>query len=70
VFVCQVDKGSILLASFLCQLDTGRSYHKERSYSWGNASMRSSCKAFSQLVFKGEGPLVGGGISGLVVLVL
>jgi hypothetical protein len=32
--------------------------------------MRSSCKAFSQLVFKGEGHFVGGAISGLVVLVL
>ena len=30
--------------------------------------MRSNCKAFSQLVFKGERPLVGGTISGLVVL--
>ena len=30
--------------------------------------MRSSCKAFSQLVIKGEKPLVGGTISGLVVL--
>ena len=30
--------------------------------------MRSSCKAFSQLVIKGERPLVGGTISGLVVL--
>jgi hypothetical protein len=30
--------------------------------------MRSSCKAFSQLVIKQEGPLVGGAISGLVVL--
>jgi hypothetical protein len=30
--------------------------------------MRSSCKAFSQLVVKGERPLVGGTISGLVVL--
>ena len=30
--------------------------------------MRSSCKAFSQLVIKGGGPLVGGAISGLVVL--
>jgi hypothetical protein len=29
--------------------------------------MRSSCKAFSQLVIKGR-PLVGGTISGLVVL--
>ena len=30
--------------------------------------MRPSCKAFSQLVIKGGGPLVGGAISGLVVL--
>jgi hypothetical protein len=30
--------------------------------------MRSSCKAFSQLVIKGEGPLVGGTIPGMVVL--
>ena len=29
--------------------------------------MRSNCKAFSQLVIKGERPLVGGTISGLVV---
>jgi hypothetical protein len=44
------------------------SYHRGRSFSWGNASMRSSCKAFSQLVIKGRGPLVGGTISELVVL--
>jgi hypothetical protein len=44
------------------------SYHRERSFSWGNASMRSNCKAFSQLVIKGERSLVGGTISGLVVL--
>jgi hypothetical protein len=30
--------------------------------------MRSNCKAFSQLVIKGERPLVGGTISGLVIL--
>jgi hypothetical protein len=30
--------------------------------------MRSSYKAFSQLVIKGERPLVGGTISGLAVL--
>jgi hypothetical protein len=30
--------------------------------------MRSSCKAVSQLVIKEERPLVGGTISGLVVL--
>jgi hypothetical protein len=70
MFVCQVDKGSTVLAGFVCQLDTGWSYHRERSFSWGNASTRSSCKAFSQLVIKGGGPLVGGAISGLVVLVL
>jgi hypothetical protein len=53
---------------FLCQLDTGWSYHRETSFSWGSASMRSSCKAFSQLVIKWGGPLVGGTISGMVVL--
>ena len=30
--------------------------------------MTSNCKAFSQLVIKGEGPLVDGSISGLEVL--
>jgi hypothetical protein len=30
--------------------------------------MRSSCKAFSQLVIKRRGPIVGGAIPGLVVL--
>jgi hypothetical protein len=30
--------------------------------------MRSNSKAFSQLVIKGERPLVGGTISGLVIL--
>ena len=30
--------------------------------------MRSNCKAFSQLVIKRAGPIVGGTISGLVVL--
>jgi hypothetical protein len=30
--------------------------------------MSSSCKAFSQLMIKGERPLVGGTIPGLVVL--
>jgi hypothetical protein len=58
----------IVLTGFVCQLDTGWSYHRERSFSWGNASMRSNCKAFSQLVIKAGGPLVGGNISGLVVL--
>jgi hypothetical protein len=30
--------------------------------------MRSSCKAFSQLVIKQGGPIVGGAIPGLVIL--
>jgi hypothetical protein len=30
--------------------------------------MRSNCKAFSQLVIKGGGPLVGGAIPGLAIL--
>jgi hypothetical protein len=54
----------------LCQFKTGWSYDRERSFSWGSASTRSSCKAFSQLVIKWGGPLVGGTVSGLVVLVL
>jgi hypothetical protein len=41
-----------VLAGFVCQLDTSWSYHRERSLPWGSASMRSSCKAFSQLVIK------------------
>jgi hypothetical protein len=57
-----------VLTDFVCQLYTGWSYHRERSFSWGNASMRSSCKAFSQLVIKGGGPIVGGAIPELVVL--
>ena len=43
----------------LCQLDTGWSYHRERSFSWGSASRRSSCKAFSQLVMGGGRPPCG-----------
>ena len=38
------------------------------TFSWGNASMRSSCEAFSWLVIKVEGPIVGGAIPWLVVL--
>ena len=51
----------------LCQLDTSWIYDRERSFSWGNA-FRCSCNAFSQIVIKRERPLVGGTISGLVVL--
>jgi hypothetical protein len=57
-----------VLADFMCQLDTSWSYHRKRSFSWGSASMRSSCGAFSWLVTKGGGPIVGGAIPGLVVL--
>jgi hypothetical protein len=56
-----------ILASFVSAWHSW-SYHRERSFSWENASMRSYCKAFSQLVIKGERPLVGGTIPGLVVL--
>jgi hypothetical protein len=56
----------LILAVFVCQLDTGWSYHRERrSISWRNASMRSSCGAFSQLVIKGGGTIVGVAIPGL-----
>jgi hypothetical protein len=58
----------LVLAGFVCQLDTSWSYHRESNFSWGNASMRYNCKAFSQLVIKGGGPLVGAAIPGLVVL--
>jgi hypothetical protein len=49
--LCQADKESIVLASFVITW----SYHRKRSFSWGNAS----CKAFSQLVIKVGDPLVG-----------
>ena len=77
VFICisLMTKDAVLAGLCVCgwggggrQLGTGRSYHRERSFSWGNASTRSRCKAFSQFVIKRGGPLVGGAISGLVVL--
>ena len=39
-----------VLSGFVCQLDTGWSYHRERSFSWGSAFTRSSGGAFFQLV--------------------
>jgi hypothetical protein len=63
-------KNSDTTGWFMCHLDTGWSYQRERSFSWGSAFMRSSCGEFSQLLIKWGGPLVGGAISGLVVLVL
>ena len=64
----QVAMFSHLLAGFVCQLDTSRSYHRERGFSSGNASMRSSCGAFSSFIIKRGGSIVGGTIPGLVVL--
>ena len=57
-----------VLAGFVCQLDKSWGYYRERRFPWGNASMRSSCKVFSQLVIKGRGPIVSGAIPGLAVL--
>ena len=57
-----------VLPGFVCQLAAGWSYHIERRFSWGNASMRYSCEAFSQLVIKEGGPLVHGTTYRLVVL--
>jgi hypothetical protein len=59
-----------VLAGFVYQLDTNWSYHTERSLAWRNASMRSSCKAFSQWVIKRRRAqsIVGGIIPRLVVL--
>jgi hypothetical protein len=57
-----------ILAGFVCQLDTSWSYHRERSLHGGNASMRSSCKAFSQLETKEEGLIVGSVMPRLMVL--
>jgi hypothetical protein len=48
-----------ILAGFVCQLDTGWSYHRERIFIWGSASMRSNCGTFNQLVVKRGRPLVG-----------
>jgi hypothetical protein len=45
-------RSRVVLAGFVCQLDTSWNYNRKKL--GGNASMRSSCKAFSQLVIKGE----------------
>jgi hypothetical protein len=52
----------------LCQLDTAGVITKKGASVEEMPPLRSNCKAFSQLVIKGERPLVGGAISGLVVL--
>jgi hypothetical protein len=54
IYLCCISYLSKTLYQLVfCQLDTGWSYHREKSFSWGSASTRSSCKAFSQLVIKG-----------------
>jgi hypothetical protein len=67
VFVCQADKGSIVLADFVSiwhklKLSQRKELQLRKYLLW------SSCKVFSQLVIKWGGPLVGGAIPGLVVL--
>jgi hypothetical protein len=52
------------LAGFVSQLDISWSYHRERILPRGNASMRSRCKSFSQLVIKGGRTTVGAAIPG------
>jgi hypothetical protein len=61
---------SLLYWLVLCQLDTAGVITEKGASVEGNDSMRSKSKAFSQLVIKGERPLVGGTIPGLVVLIL
>lgn len=46
-------QGHTVLPGFVCHLATSWSYQRGRSLSSGNASMRSSWKAFSQLVING-----------------
>ena len=57
-----------VLAGGLLQLDTGWSYHRERSFSFKSAFMEFSCGPYFHLVIKEGWPLVGGTISGLGVL--
>jgi hypothetical protein len=54
-----VQKDPVAAVFFLASWAHARSRHswsylRERSFSWGNGSMRSSCQAFSQLVIKGK----------------
>ena len=62
-----VDSCEVMYWLVLCS-QLGQGYHRERSFSWESASMRSSCGAFSQLVIKLGEPILGGAIPGLVVL--
>jgi hypothetical protein len=51
LFVCL-----FVFCLFLYKLDTSWSYRRERSLPWGNASMRSSCKAFFSISDEEGGP--------------
>ena len=42
-----------VLASFVSTWHSW-SYHRKRSFSWGNASIRSNCKAFFSISYQGE----------------
>jgi hypothetical protein len=52
--ICICFISQTVLADFVYQLDTGSSYHKEKSFSSINAYVISSFGAFSQLVIKCE----------------
>jgi hypothetical protein len=43
-----------VLAGFVGQLDSSWSYHRERSFSWGSASMRSSCESLFSISDQGS----------------
>ena len=68
VFLCQVVKGSMVLAGFVCLLDRDWSYHRERSFSWEVPPGDPSVGHFLTIGIKRGGLLVGGTISGLVFL--
>jgi hypothetical protein len=57
-----------VLTSFVCQPDTNWSYTRERILHGDSTTIRSSCKAYSQLVIKGGRLFMHGAIPGLVVL--
>ena len=58
------------LTGFVYQLDTSLLHQRGKSLNWGNASMRSSYKVFSQLVINGgrAQQMVGGTVPRLVIL--
>ena len=55
IFRSPLGKGMVVvLGGFVFQLDTIWSYDSERRLPWGNASMKSSCKAFFSISDQGE----------------